>query len=456
MKLFDLKNKKIGLVGLGVSNLQLANYLTNFTDNIFVTEQLPFEKIKSILSQLHPSVKYECGGHTDKIFDSDIVIRSPGIPLHNPLIKRILGKNIPIFTELELAYQILISKLGSEPLIIAITGTNGKTTTTTLIGKICSSFKKTVVCGNIGEPLTKFLDSATVDTIFVIEVSSYQLEDIVNFKPKIGCILNITEDHLEHHLSMENYIKSKFNIFKNMTQNDYAVLNYDDINIRNYTPTVSKATIVNFSKSHKLDYGCWYDRTSSSAIFNFKNIYESINVKTSLIGEHNLENITAAITCCLLTGIPKDIIENEIKQFRGVEHRLEFVREINGVIYINDSKSTNVNSTVVALKSFSNPVHLILGGRDKGAPYTPLIPLIKQKVKSLLLIGEATDVIYQQLKDLSVNVYKCETLENAVKKAKEISVSGDVVLLSPACSSFDQFTNYEHRGKVFKHIVENL
>lgn len=452
----DLNDKKIGLIGLGISNLYLANYLVNFTDKIFITEEQPLEQLKPTIGKLHPLVKYECGGHTDKILQSDIVIRSPGIPLHKPLIKEILNKKIPLLTELELAYEILHNKLKKEPLIIAITGTNGKTTTTTLIGKICSSYRKTVVCGNIGEPLIKFVDEITNDTFLVIEVSSYQLEDIIYFKPHIGCILNITEDHLEHHITMENYIKAKFNLFKNLTQDDYAVINYDDENIKKHSHLITTGRTVYFSKYKKLQHGCWYEKINSCAVFNFENILETINIKTQLLGEHNIENIIAAVSCCLLAGVPKDIIEKEIQNFKGVEHRLEFVRSLNGVVYINDSKSTNVNSTMVALKSIQNPIHLILGGRDKGAPYTPLIPLIREKVKTILLIGEASKIIYEQLKNCGVPIYNCEILENAVKKAKELAVSGDVVLLSPACSSFDQFTNFEHRGKTFKSIVQNL
>lgn len=455
MKL-NLENKKVGLIGLGISNLYLANYLTKFTDKIFITEEQPEDKVKSHLQKLHPKIKYECGGHTDKVLQSDIVIRSPGIPLHKPIIKSIIDRNIPVLTELELSYQLLLSKTDKLPTIIAITGTNGKTTTTTLIGKICSAYKKTIVCGNIGEPLVKFVDDITYDMFIVLEVSSYQLEDVVYFKPNIGCILNITEDHLDHHLSMENYIKAKFNLFKNLSKDDYAVINYDDQNIKNYRHLITNGTIVYFSSQRSINQGCWYDRENSCAIFNLADLHETVNIRTQLIGEHNLENITAAVTCCLLAKVPKEVIEVEIQNFKGVEHRLEFVRNIKGVEYINDSKSTNVNSTLVALKSISKPIHLILGGRDKGAPYAPLIPLIKQKVKTILLIGEASKIIYEQLKNCNVPIYECETLENAIKKAHQIAVNGDVVLLSPACSSFDQFDNFEHRGKTFKSIVWSL
>lgn len=449
------KNKKIGIIGLGISNLHLANYLANFTKDIFITEQQPKEKVEN-LHLLNPNIRCEFGHHSDEILKTDIVIRSPGIPYHTEIIKKIIDKKIPIFTELEISFIILQNKLKNLPKIIAITGTNGKTTTTSLTGEIISNFKKTIIAGNIGVPLIKYIDEITEDTTIVLEVSSYQLEDIQQFKPYIGCILNITEDHLEHHLNMDNYIKSKFNIFKNQTKEDFAVLKYEDENIiRGLKNSNIKSTILYFSINKTDINGCWL-KDKSTAVLKVNSKFEEIRINTKLIGQHNYENILAAILCSFLIGVPKEIIEKAIEKFKGVEHRLEFVRELNGVVYINDSKSTNVDSTLVALKSFEQPIHLILGGRDKGAPYSPLIPLINQKVKSILLIGEASNIIYNQLKSCKCELHFCETLKNAVLKAKEIAQPGEIVLLSPACSSFDQFKNFEHRGKIFKEIVNEL
>ncbi len=452
----EFKNKKIGLLGAGISNISLANYLVKLNNEVFISEELPEEKIKKNIKKLSPLVKYEVGKNTEKILENDIIVRSPGIPYHHPLLQKAVLKGIPVLTELEVSYQIMKKKIGSSPLIIAITGTNGKTTTTALTGKIVSSFKKTVVCGNIGTPLINFIDFIEDDTIIVCEVSSYQLEDIIEFKPHIGCILNITEDHLEHHKSMQNYINAKFNMFKNQTSNDYAILNYNDKSIMSSHNLIKSSKKLFFSKQENLSYGCWLNKEKMEVNFIFGNINKKIKINTTLPGEHNLENIIASVCCSVLVGVPDENIQKTISEFKGVEHRLEFVRELDGVIYINDSKSTNVDSTYVAIKSFSGNIHLILGGRDKGAPYTPLIPLIKEKVKSLLLIGEATEIIYNQLKSISVAIYKCGTLENAVKKAKTLAQKGDIVLLSPACSSFDQFENFEHRGKEFKRIVNNL
>jgi UDP-N-acetylmuramoylalanine--D-glutamate ligase len=455
--MIELSNKKIGLIGLGISNLHLANYLARHGYKVFVTEELSQEKLQPQIAELDPKVEFEFGRHTEKIFSCDLVIRSPGIPRNHFLIEQIITKNIPVFTEIELAYQLLKQKIKKEPVIVAITGTNGKTTTVSLLGKICQNYKKTVVCGNIGEPFIKFVDIIDEDTIVVIEVSSYQLEDIIEFKPYIGCILNITEDHLEHHKSMQNYIDAKFNLFKNQDDKNFAVLNFDDENIKKSVDKIKKSNIFFFSTKTFINNGAWLDKKNSEVVINSNFDNSCIKIETTLPGEHNLENITAAVCCSRLLNIPIHIIEETIKNFKGVEHRLEFVRKINNVVFINDSKSTNVDSTLVALKSFSQPIHLILGGRDKGAPYSPLIPYIEQKVKTILLIGEATEIIYNQLKHIkSCSIYKCGTLENAVKKAYEIAQPGDIVLLSPACSSFDQFKNFEHRGKVFKQLVNLL
>jgi len=454
----ELKNKKVGMIGLGISNLYLANYLTKYGNKVFITEELSEDKVKDKLCLLDRSVEFECGGHSDKILKSDIVVRSPGIPYHNELIKKILNENIPIYTELEISFQIIKSKLKMIPKIIAITGTNGKTTTTALVGKILSSFySDVVVAGNIGTPLIEFADKIKNDTIIVLEVSSYQLEDIREFKPHIGCILNITEDHLEHHLNMENYILAKSKIFLNQTKEDFIIFKYDDENIKKINKRSIESSVVYFSSKTKLKEGIWWEKDNNRIFFKYKKFPElELIVFPKIPGEHNIENILVSSLCGLLLNVPEKNIEKVVSEFQGIEHRLEFVRELDGVVYINDSKSTNVDSTLTALKSFSSPIHLILGGRDKGAPYSPLIPFIKQKVKTILLIGEATEVIYKQLQDIGVKIYKCETLENAVLQAKKIAKKGEIVLLSPACASFDQFKNFEHRGRVFKEIVNKL
>ncbi len=460
------KNKKVGFIGFGKSNISLAKFLLEHflkeeDTEIFFTESLEEKKFVEQISKLNllnSKIQYEFGGHSEKILDCDIIIKSPGISNNNELVQKIKQKQIPIFNELEISYRLIVEKLNCIPKIVAITGTNGKTTTTTLIGKICGSyFKEVFVAGNIGVPMIEYYDKITNDSIIILEVSSYQLEDISEFKPYISCILNITEDHLEHHGNMQNYVASKSKIFMNQTKTDFLVLNYDNkiiyrMNIRNIIPKK-----IYFSTQTRLVEGCFWFNKSKKIIFVDEKFNETVLVpKINIPGLHNIENILASVICAFILKVPKEIIEKSISEFNGVEHRLEFVRKVDSVDYINDSKGTNVDSTIVALKSFDNPIHLILGGRDKGAPYTPLIPLINSKVKSILLIGESTDVIYSQLKYSRAEIYKCETLENAIKKVKSIAKRGEIVLFSPACSSFDQFNNFEHRGKVFKDLVNRL
>lgn len=406
----------------------------------------------------YSNVKYEFGGNSEEILRCDIVIKSPGISYDFPLVKKIQEKNIPIVNELEVSYQFIAEKLKCVPKIIAISGTNGKTTTTTLVGLICKSyFDKVFVGGNIGVPLIEFYDRIDKDSIIVLEVSSYQLEDIIKFRPYISCLLNITPDHLEHHKTMENYINAKSRIFINQTEQDFAVLNYDDKTVYNLQIKHLPVKKVYFSKNTQLVEGTYLEKKSKKLVFvSDKFEKKEFLPKINIPGEHNIENILAAITCGCLIGVSEENITKTVSEFKGVEHRLEFVREINGVEYINDSKSTNVNSTFVALKSFDKPIHLIIGGRDKGSPYTPLIPLINSKVKSVLIIGEATDIIFCQLKEVKSQVYKCSNLDEAIKRAYSLAKENEVVLLSPACSSFDQFRNFEHRGKVFKELVYKL
>lgn len=452
------KKKKVGFIGLGKSNISLSNFLINYSSEIFITEKRSYDEVEQEIKFLDKKINYELGGHSDKILDYDVVIKSPGIPNSAEIIQKIKSANIPIFNELEISYQFIVDKLKKIPKIIAVTGTNGKTTTTTLIGKICSShFEHVFVGGNIGIPIIEYYDKITPESILVVEVSSYQLEDIIDFKPHISCLLNITPDHLDHHGSMENYISSKLKIFLNQTAEDYAVLNYDDKTVyrTNLKSFLSKK--VYFSKETRLVEGCYWLEKSKKIIFVNSNFDEiTLSLQINLPGSHNVENVLASVTSALLLGIPKEKIEKTVSEFNGVEHRLEFVRLLDGVTYINDSKATNVESTIVALKSFSQPIHLILGGRDKGFPYTPLIPLINSKVKTIFLIGEAEEKIFSQLKGVNAKIYRCHTLEQAVMKSKSVAKKGEIVLLSPACSSFDQFKNFEHRGEIFKQLVNKL
>ena len=335
--------------------------------------------------------------------------------------------------------------------IIAVTGTNGKTTTTTLIYKIIKKqYPNTIVAGNIGFPITSITTKVNNNTILVLELSSYQLEDTPNFKPTISVSLNITPDHLKHHKTMKNYIKAKDNIFINQSNKNFAIYNgLDKYLKKEILKTKAKKFAFNCNKNCSINYndGVIYIKDNNKII--------KFNVNIKIPGKHNIENILSAVRAAYLCGIKIENIQKVINSFKGVEHRIEFVKEINGVKYYNDSKGTNVDSTKVALESFDKNIQLILGGQDKGSPYKPIFNLIKKKVKNIFLIGEATSIIEKQLKGCAP-MHKCVTLKNALIKIQKISKPKDIVLFSPACASFDQFKDFEHRGKVFKDIVLNM
>jgi UDP-N-acetylmuramoylalanine--D-glutamate ligase len=353
-----------------------------------------------------------------------------------------------VIGEVELAARFLPGP------IVAITGSNGKTTTTTLVGEIMTAAGfPALVGGNIGTPAISLADHAKRDTVVVLEISSFQLETIQTFRPKVGVVLNVTPDHLDRHRTFEVYVEAKARIFENQQASDFAVLNADD-------PTCvamaarTRAPVFWFSRQKEVQQGAsvrdgnilFRDKTSQREIMQVSEI--------PLKGAHNLENVLAAVCASALMGCPPDKIRQAVCDFKAVEHRLEFVATIRGVDYYNDSKATNVDATIKALESFPANIHLILGGKDKGSDYGVLNDLLKQRVKRVYTIGAAAAKIESQVRD--VEVVHAETLENAIRKANAVAEPGDVVLLAPACASFDQFKNYEHRGGVFKEIVRGL
>jgi UDP-N-acetylmuramoylalanine--D-glutamate ligase len=452
-----LKGVRVAVIGLGKSGIAAANLAASKGAIVLASESRP--RSSGMTNKLSKPVRTEFGGHTDAILGTDLVIKSPGIPGDLDIFKKIRKKNIPLIGEIEFALS-----LAPKPRrLIAITGTNGKTTTTTLVGEIFkNSGHKTVVAGNIGAPPAALTGKISADSNVVLELSSYQLEDMTggpkkpktsySFHPDISCILNITEDHIEHHHSMKNYIEAKAKVFAYQGKNDFCVLNYDDPIVRKLAAKTN-SKIVFFSRKNILKEGVYY--LNGSFVVKLSVGCYSLEFKPLIPGMHNVENILASIAICACAGInPADMLET-ISNFKGVEHRIEFVREINGVRYINDSKGTNVDSTKVALESLSGNILLILGGRDKGFPYTPIKELVRSKVKALLLIGEAASLIKKDLKGAAA-FFDCGTLEKAVKKAAELSSAGDTVLLSPACASFDQFSDFEQRGNIFKTLVRKL
>jgi UDP-N-acetylmuramoylalanine--D-glutamate ligase len=450
----DVKGKRVLVVGLGKSGVASAQFLAARGARVTVSDTRSRDELKSqIPALLERGVAVETGGHGERTFrDQDLIVVSPGVPSDLPHLARARAQGIPVIGEIELAARFLKGK------IVAITGSNGKTTTTTLCGDlIASSSKRTLVGGNIGTPVILLVDDSTDDTINVVEVSSFQLETIETFHPYIAVVLNLTPDHLDRHGTMEVYTAAKARIFENQSSSDYSVLNLDDegsAGLRSRT----KARLCWFTRKQQLSGDqmgsfvrdgeiYWRDGKREEPIMAVSEI--------TLKGAHNLENVLAAVAVGRLCGCDAASIRNAVRKFKAVEHRLQYVATIGGVDYYNDSKATNVDATIKAIESFSGNIHLILGGKDKDSDYTLMNDLLRERVKRVYTIGSAAEKIRSHVQSV-VEVLACRTLDNAVERAHDLARSGDVVLLAPACSSFDQFDNYEHRGRTFKTLVERL
>lgn len=447
----NLEGKKILVVGLARTGVATARFLGERGARIKVSEQKRLEALNPAREALQDiPIEWETGGHTVPFFlDAELIVASPGVPLDLTPFARAREKGIRIVSEVELAFRFLVRPM------IAITGTNGKTTTTTLIGEMLRAGGATAfVGGNIGNPLINFVAGPQKEDWAVVELSSYQLEAIEEFRPFVSVLLNITEDHLDRYPSFTEYGRAKGRIFDNQGAEDYAVLNADDSLTLAFANRVKSRPIL-FSREKRLTQGCFLEgkfifyqgRDGLTERFDLRQI--------KIRGAHNLENFLAATAACKICGCPRNAVQKVIDTFEGLEHRLEWVREIDGVNFFNDSKGTNVGSVVKSLLSFQEPVLLIAGGRDKEGDYGPLKELISERVKGMALIGEAQERIEGALGHLTETV-KVNTLEEAVYWAWSKSRPGDVVLLSPACSSFDMFQNYQERGKRFKAIVQGL
>jgi UDP-N-acetylmuramoylalanine--D-glutamate ligase len=450
--MIDLKGKKVLVVGLGKSGLAAALFLRHKGAQVTVSDVRSAEALaKDIPALLEEGIMVEAGGHGLLTFRrQDLIVVSPGVPLDTPELAQAQSFGLSVIGELELAARFL---QGS---ILAVTGSNGKTTTTALLGEILSaSGLSTLVGGNIGVPVVDLIEQSTADTWSVLEVSSFQLESTIEFRPKIAVILNITPDHLDRHRTFANYAHAKERIFAAQTASDFAVLNADN------RPTVEAASrtvaqVYWFSNSHSVKQGAWVEsgnvvyRAAENAATETVMPVAAIPLK----GAHNVENVLAAVVAARLAGVSAAVIGAAIQAFRAVEHRLEYVATVNDVEYYNDSKATNVDATAKAIAAFARGVHLILGGKHKGSPYTTLWPLLKQHVSAIYTIGAAAPIIEQELAGV-VPIHSCHTLDQAVSTAAGAAHPGDVVLLAPACSSFDQFDNYEQRGSVFKQLVND-
>ncbi|WP_303868988.1 UDP-N-acetylmuramoyl-L-alanine--D-glutamate ligase [Acetobacterium wieringae] len=378
----------------------------------------------------------------------DEVVVSPGVPLIIPVIQAAYEQGIPVTGEVEAAYRLTRTPF------IAVTGTNGKTTTTTLLGEIFkASGRGTYVVGNIGDPITNYVDSATTDEVFVTEISSFQLETIHTFRPRAAAILNLTPDHLDRHLTMENYVNAKGRIFENQTSEDLLVLNGDDHLVCQLgEKAVTKKAVFSYQKT--VDYGAWCLNGEIYINDGQEKIFVCREDELGIIGPHNTMNALAALTLAYFSGVQLDVIVAVLKAFEGVEHRLEMVGCFAGVTYINDSKGTNTNATITALNAVKEPIILLAGGYDKKEDYSELMELVAKRVKQLIVLGVTAEDLIKAAKAKGVRaITKVDNYEEAVACAKAQAVSGDTVLLSPACASWDMFDNYEIRGRVFKRLV---
>jgi len=394
-------------------------------------------------------VTLELGSHREKTFlDQDLIVPSPGVPADEAHLQAARAKGITIWSEIEMAYRFMKGRL------IGITGSNGKTTTTSLVEHILkTSGMQTILAGNIGTPLIGCVDAMNDDTCTVVELSSFQLELIDTFRPNTSVFLNLTPDHLDRHHTFEAYGAAKARIFENQTGEDAAILNADDAATTPYAPSLPR--VYWFSRKQRVAQGTYL--RDEEIVFRQDGAEETLLKLEDipLAGAHNVENTLAAAAAARLAGAPAAAIAKGVRTFAGVEHRLEFVAEIAGVRYYNDSKATNVDATLKALDAFPGRILIILGGKDKGSDYAPLQKPLREKAILALLIGAAAEKIEKQISG-SVALERAETLERAVETASHAAQRGDVVLLAPACASFDQFQNYEHRGRVFKDLVRQL
>jgi len=447
----QLEGKRVLVVGLGKSGVASALFLQGRGARVTVSDAKSQEKLKDEIPVLiDKGITVETGKHGERTFrDQDLIVISPGVAVDMPQLVQARGRGIPVIGEVELAARFLQGE------IIAITGSNGKTTTTTLTGEvIAAGGRKTLVGGNIGTPAISFVEQSSPDTWIVLEISSFQLETIQTFRPCISAVLNLSPDHLDRHGSMENYIAAKARIFENQKAGDFVVLNADD------PPTAAMASAVHagvcwFSRSHEPERGAF---VRNGKIF-FRDERGEREVmpcsEIGLKGTHNLENVLAAVAMGSLAGIEPAKIRTAVKDFKAVEHRLEYVATIAGVDYYNDSKATNVDATITALEAFAGGIHIILGGKDKGSDYSVLNGLLRQRVRHVYTIGAAAEKIERQIAGASP-LTRSGTLTAAIRDAARHAAAGEIVLLAPACASFDQFNNYEERGRAFKQEVHAL
>jgi UDP-N-acetylmuramoylalanine--D-glutamate ligase len=441
----NFRGKKVTVVGLARSGAAAARALNALGAIVTVTDKKPLDQLTALIASLGSGIAIEAGGHPERIFaEADLIVLSPGVPKIPPVMQA-RRRGVRVISELELAWQL------SDAPYIGITGTNGKSTVTTLVGLMLAKAKKDVlVAGNIGNALTEDASLLTGKDWIVAELSSFQLEDIETFRPRIATILNVTQDHLDRYHSLDEYGEAKARIFMNQRREDYLVLNFDDPIVKSFTRRAT-ATVIPFSRQLRFNPGaCVFD---GHLLFNGRRIIAVDELKIS--GVHNLENALAATAVSILAGADARSVAAVLRTFPGLEHRLEFVRTKDGVRYLNDSKGTNVGAVIKSVEGFTRPVILIAGGLDKGSDFSPLYDLFRRKVKLLILLGAAAGKMANVLAT-STETVLVQSLQEAVRLASTRAGRGDVVLLSPACASFDMFKDFEDRGKQFKEAVRGL
>ena len=451
----NLSGKRVLVLGLGITGISIVKTLDELGAKVVVSDNKTREQLENILKEIgHIPIEPYFNGEDFSYSNIDLIVKSPGISPTSYYVEKGVRKNIEIITDLELAYRYFNRKN-----LIAITGSNGKTTSTVLVGEIFKNAAyNTHVVGNIGTAILDKICESDMDDIFIIESSSFQLEHTENFRPKVSLITNISEDHIDWHGSYENYIKSKFKVFANQKQEDYLILNYDDEILRQLEGEIVPK-IIWFSTKEELNEGIYVNSgeivVKCNGFENFTMSIENIKIK----GKHNLENILGSIAIALTYNIASKIIIKSIENYNGLEHRLEFVRKIKDVSFFNDSKATNVLSSIKAIEAIDPPIVLIAGGYNKNSNYKEYVKSFKSKVNKLILIGETKEAIESEAIKIGFphdSIYLVNTMEEAIKLAYEKAQPGDNVLLSPASASWDQYKNFEERGNDFKKFVYSL
>jgi UDP-N-acetylmuramoylalanine--D-glutamate ligase len=448
--MMNVEGKNILVVGLARSGAAAAEFLSARGARVTVNDAKQERELKYAPALRAKGIEIVAGSHPSELFGkSDLIVVSPGVPLALEPFQKARAAGVPVIGEVELAARFMRGRL------IGVTGSNGKTTTTTLAHRLLKrAGLPAQVGGNIGTPLISLVETSRDDSFTVVELSSFQLEAVDQLRLFVSVVINLTPDHLDRYDSMDDYAAAKANIFRNQTATDFAVLNADDERVAKMN-RLTRARVIYFSRRRELDEGIFL---RANSVWRRAPGVERVLIardETRLRGDHNLENVMSALAVGIACGASGDSMRDTIRNFKGVEHRLEFVAEINGVKFYNDSKATNVDAAIKCIEAFDGGVNVILGGKDKGSDYAPLAPLVRERCSNVILIGAAADKIAAALAHTRP-LHAAATMQEAVEIGLKLGQPGEIVLLAPACASFDMFENYEHRGRVFKEAVKRL